>query len=384
MQQARLWNKNYVLVFISIIFIFSNFYALTACMPLALKELYGYGTKEISLIASAYFFGIVILRPFSGLIGDRFGKKKVSFLFFAAFTACTIFYLGVECLYILLAVRLLHGMAHSISTTSHAALAIDFTPSSMKGQGIGYYGLAMCLAMVIAPALGTFIQDEFGYKTLLQATILMGVAGTVIMYFVREQAPKEVVKPSFDWRKLIEKAAVPIGISVFLLSFTYSGIMSFIAVYLKELAVENGTIYFYLAFALTMIVTRPYVGKIIDSKGAHTMVGGALLLFAAGMVGISIASNLLTVLLAGTILGLSYGAVFPSLQTITVQSCPPQNSGTAMGTFYLFYDFGLGVGVLVFGMVAAAFGYAAMYQIIGVIVVLTYVLYTVLKKKSLY
>lgn len=383
--EQKLWNRNYFLVFIGIIFIFSNYYLLLACMPLAVKDLMNLSTQEMSWVVSIYALGIVLTRPISGLIADKMGKQKVATLSFFLFAICTAVYLGVHSFYVLILIRFLHGISHSIGTTAHAAMAVDFSPKHMKGQGIGYYGLAMCLAMVIAPALGLYVVENYSYHMLLIIATVSGFIGTFITAFITKdrEAPASA-KEKFSFNDLIESKAVPVGILSLLLSLCYSGIIAFIAVYLKEKNVVSGSMYFYIAFAISMVVSRPFIGKIIDKKGAGFLIYPSLALLAIGMVGMGISTSLSRVIITGLLLGLSYGCVFPCFQTIAVQSCPPEKSGSAMGTFFLFYDCGFGLGAIILAKVSVVSGYSNMYFIISLIILMMILIYGIFKKMKLF
>lgn len=351
-------------------------------MPLAVKDLMKLSTEQMSMVVSIYFLGIVITRPFSGVIADKIGKKTVSFIAFIFFSLCTAIYLGLDSLYFIILIRFLHGIIHSVGTTAHAAMAVDFSPAHMKGQAIGYYGLAMCLAMVIAPALGLYILDHYDYHTLLIIATAFGFVGSLITGLIK--APQKKVtteKKTFSFKNLIEKKALPIGFLSLMLSLCYSGVISFIAVYLKERNIDNGSIYFYLALAAAMIVSRPTIGKIIDKKGASFLVPVALLMFSVSMVLMGFANSLPFVILTGIVLGLSYGCVFPCFQTIAVECCPPERSGSAMGTFFLFYDLGFGIGAIVLAKVSNLSGYSNMYFIVSALILVILASFILLKSR---
>jgi len=133
-------------------------------MPLAIKQHMGGTARDMSLVVSIYLLGIVLLRPFSGVISDRIGSKKISIITMFLFVVCSFMYLGIHAIVPLLLVRMIHGVFHSLSTTAHAAMAITMVPNSRKGEGVGYYGLAMSLSMVLGPALGLYILNSFGHK----------------------------------------------------------------------------------------------------------------------------------------------------------------------------------------------------------------------------
>ena len=361
-------------------------------MPMALENEMHLDEHMKSWIVSIFSLGIVLMRPFSGFIADNFGKKKVAFWGFVGFTLCTISYFGIHSIGVLLAMRLVHGLFHSASTTAHSALAVDFSPNHMKGQGIGYYGLAMCLAMVIAPALGLFIYENYGYTILLYLANGMAIIGTAITFFIRlePKAKAEIVAPKakFSWSNLIEKNAIAISLCGALIAFCYSGIIAFIAFYLKERAIENGAIYFYIAFAASIIISRPFVGKIIDKKGAAYLIYPALSLFAIAMLLLSFVNNLPMVLVSGALLGLSYGTVFPSFQTMSIKACAPEKSSAAVATFFLFYDLGFGIGAIILNKIANVFDYDGMYFSISLFILFIIAMYSItirsMRKKGQY
>jgi MFS family permease len=382
--ETKLWNRNYMLVFIGIIFIFSNFYLLLSCLPLAIKDLMELSTQQMSLVVSIYFLGIVVTRPFSGMIADNWGKKYVAFLSFLLFSCLTAIYIGLNSLYLIVLIRFLHGITHSVGTTAHAAMAVDFSPKNMRGQAIGYYGLAMCLAMVIAPALGLYILEHYSYHILLVLATILGFLGTLSAAFIQKPVTSQPkTRQKFQLKNLIERKALPIGILSLILAICYSGIIAFIAVYMQEKHVENGSIYFYLAFAAIMIISRPYIGKIIDKKGASHLVYPSLILFSIGMIFMGFTDSLATVIVTGIILGLSYGCLFPSFQTLAVESCPSDRSGSAIGTFFLFYDLGFGLGAILLAKIANLSSYSTMYFIISSIVLLILILFSTFKKNNL-
>lgn len=376
MQSEKLWTKNFILVCVGIFFIFSNFYILLSTMPLALRETMNADATMASWVVSIYTLGVVLVRPFTGLLADKFGKKKVAVITFLLFSICSLSYFGIKSMGPLLLMRFSHGLFHSISTTAHGALAVDLSPLAQKGQGIAYYGLAMCLAMVVAPALGIYVLEHYNYQVLLAIASGMALMGFLVTLFVDKKETTMVpAKEAFSVSSFIELKVIPVGIPSFLIAFCYSAIIAFIAVYLTDLQLKNAAIYFYIAFALSMIVSRPTIGKLIDQKGAASLIYPSFLLFSLGMIVLGLAQSMTVVLGSGIILGLSYGAIFPCLQTIAVKASPAHRTGSAIATFFMFYDFGFGIGALVLAYIITGMGYSAMYFVVSGIVLLALLTY---------
>ena len=66
-------------------------------------------------------------------------------------------------------------------------------------------------------------------------------------------------------------------------------------------------------------------------------------------------------LVVAVLYAIGVGAAQPTLMAMTVDRAKPQERGAAMGTFTTAMDLGIGVGSVVWGMTAEAFGFQTMY-----------------------
>ncbi|WP_313515892.1 MFS transporter [Sphingobacterium sp.] len=384
MNMNKIWTRDFILSCLGCFFLFVNFYMLLSSMPLAIKQHMGGTARDMSLVVSIYLLGIVLLRPFSGVISDRIGSKKISIITMFLFVVCSFMYLGIHAIVPLLLVRMIHGVFHSLSTTAHAAMAISMVPNSRKGEGIGYYGLAMSLSMVLGPALGLYILNSFGFEVLIIVASIFSVISWLLTLFIKNPAivkqgvSAKVGKQKFSFSNFIEMKAVPVCISAMLFAFSYSSIISFMAVYTTELGMPIAAMYYFITFAISIMVTRPIIGKLLDSKGPSYLIIPSLIIFALGLMIMGTATSLFQILLSGVILGVAYGAIFPSFQTITIKLSPLDKAGSATATFFLFYDSGFGLGAFALAVVASYFGYAKMYMIVSGLILLTLLLYYLL------
>ncbi|WP_093100102.1 MFS transporter [Sphingobacterium mizutaii] len=384
MNTNKIWTRDFILSCLGCFFLFVNFYMLLSSMPLAIKQHMGGTARDMSLVVSIYLLGIVLLRPFSGVISDRIGSKKVSILTMFLFVICSFMYLGIHAIVPLLIVRMIHGVFHSLSTTAHAAMAITMVPNSRKGEGVGYYGLAMSLSMVLGPALGLYILNSFGFEVLIFVAAIFSVISWLLTLFIKNPETANpsirtaIGKQKFRFSNFIEMKAVPVCISAMLFAFSYSSIISFMAVYTSQLGIPAAAMYYFITFAISIMVTRPIIGKLLDSKGPSYLIIPSLIIFALGLMIMGSATSMLQILVSGVILGVAYGAIFPSFQTITIKLSPVDKAGSATATFFLFYDSGFGLGAFALAVVASYFGYANMYLIVSGLILLTLLLYYLL------
>lgn len=385
MSANTIWTKSFILACLGCFMLFANFYMLLSALPLAIQRSMDGGARDMSLVVSIYVLGIVVLRPFSGVLADKFGKRMVAIATMIGFSICSFAYLGVQAIFPLLLIRFVHGLFHSAATTAHAAMAIDMLPAEKKGEGIGYYGLAMSLSMVLGPALGIYLLHVYDDRLLLLVSGIFAVIGYLFTVFIPKPLARQLPLANLNQERgklglsrFLAYSAIPVSIAALLFSFCYSSLISFMAVYTKELGVPNAGMYFFIAFALSILLSRPLVGKLLDRRGPSYLMYPALFIFACGILFLSFASGSIAIICAGLLLGLAYGAIFPCLQTITVRLSPPHRTGAATATFFLFYDSGFGTGAFALASLAAVVGYSKMYMLVSGLVLVTMLLYYLL------
>ena len=99
--------------------------------------------------------------------------------------------------------------------------------------------------------------------------------------------------------------------------------MSFITAYSETQQLLAYTSLFFIVFAISMIIVRPWVGKIYDRKGASAVICPSFIFFAIGLVIVSFISNQWMLWLSAIFIGIGYGSLFPCFQTVAIQSSAP-------------------------------------------------------------
>ncbi|MBW7454829.1 MFS transporter, partial [Paenibacillus sepulcri] len=299
----------------------------------------------------------------------------------ALFFASTLLYPAIHSLLLLLALRAIHGGSYGMSSTMTGAMAAELIPAARKGEGIGYFSMFMSLAMVIGPFLGLTLVHQANYTVLFIVCICL-TAFSLLFGFLTKEAPKEASvknKPfSLSWSSIVEAKALPVSLAGFVLAFSYSSLTSFISVFAKEIDLTEVASYFFVVFAVMIVLPRPIIGKIFDRYGEHVLAYPGIALFVIGMLILGSAHSPAVFLLSGAVIGLGHGAIIPCFQTVALRSAPSGRSGLATGTFFLMFDLGYGIGSYVLGVVAQHTHYETMYHIAGLLVILSGVVYYVL------
>lgn len=365
---APLWNRSFILCVLNNLFLFTYYFALIAILPIYITTDLGGTVKEAGLALTLFLVSSIAIRPFSGLIIEKLGKKlamRGAGLLFALFAFS---YLLIDSMSSLLIVLFLHGIWFSILTTVTVPVANDLIPDQRKGEGMGYFVMSTNLGVVFGPLIAlttiqfTSFQMLFG---ILAVLISLGLIFSLILN-IRElpQAKlKTAEKSRLSLQDIIETKVLAVSFVALLTAFAYSSITSFITVFAETKQLLAYVSLFFIVFALSMLLVRPWVGKFYDSKGPDAVIYPSLIFFALGLVLVTLVNNQWMLWLSAVFIGIGYGSLFPCLQTLAIQAVEKQRMGHAISTFFTLFDLGLAVGSVMMGIFIAHWGYQTTYYV---------------------
>lgn len=384
--RARLWTKDFVIVSSINFFITLIFYLLMVTLAIyAVNELDA-STSEAGLISGIFIIGTLIGRLFIGRFIDSIGRKKTLFIGLIFFTLTTLLYFVDLGIGFLLVNRLIHGMAMGMASTATGTIVAQIIPATRKGEGIGYYSMSATLATAIGPFIGLFMAQNTSFQVIFSFCLALGVISLITAFFLYVPALKVTAKVTeskgFKLSNFIEPKALPISIITLLLAFCYSSVLSFISFYAIEIDLVNTASFFFVVYAVAVLLSRPFSGPLMDRKGSNFIMYPAFIIFGIGLLLLSMTTNSFTLLAAGFLIGLGFGNMQSSSQAIAVKLTSPHRMGMATSTFFIMLDAGLGFGPYILGFIIPVTGYSTLYVILGVVVILTSVLYYFLHGKK--
>ncbi|WP_282173154.1 MFS transporter [Cytobacillus firmus] len=384
MKKQPLWTKDFLSISVTSFFLFMGFYVLLTTLPLyILDDLKGDET-QVGLIISVFLIAAVISRPFTGKWIDEVGRRKILLASLIVFAVSSLLYFWADTMPALLALRFLHGAGFGMATTATGAIVAEIVPDERRGEGLGYYAMFMNLAMVIGPFAGLTIIQYASFTLIFALCTVLSFIAIVLGVFVKipHTAESSVKHPNFTLSSLFEKNAVPVAISAGILAFAYSGILSFISVYAKELDLLEAASFFFVVYAAFIIMSRPFTGRWFDTYGENKVIYPAIILFAAGLFLLSQANSTFVFLLSGAVIGLGYGTIVPSLQTVAIKQADPAKRGLATSTFFTLFDTGIGLGSYILGILAVKTGFASLYFMLAGVALFGLLIYYLLHGKK--
>ena len=372
-ERQELWTREFLGMSLSNTFVYIAQYAMIAALPIVIMTEYGGGDVEAGLAMTFFQIGTVCARPCAGILIDALNKRRLMLAVTTAFFLVMTAFAFASALSMLYGLRLVHGIIFALATTTAAAIAALILPPARKGEGIGYFALSTNLAMVLGPMLGLLIMEHFSATVLF--CVLSALAAVSIAAGGGQKLPDAVILPekrsarTLSVSTFIERKALPPALIAGILFFAYGSVLTFIPLYTRSLGLSSETSLFYACYAGAILVTRPWIGRILDRKGPDYTIYPGLLLFAAGMFLLGTITELSGLIVAALLLGAGFGAVTPALQTLAVRSAPPSRAGVATATYFWSLDISVGLAAAGLGVVAVTYGYAFTYSIVDVAVI---------------
>ena len=385
MNKERIWTKDFITVSVinSLVFLI-HFLLMVTIASYAVDEFHA-STSEAGLVAGIFIIGALFGRLATGRVIEDVGSKRiliVSTLFFIVTSAS---YFTAVNLFLLTTIRFLHGIVFGAASTATGTIVAQIIPHSRHGEGIGYYSMGAILAVALGPFVGVLLIQHEAFEMIFIVTSILAAVSFAISFAVSEPLGNDQANTvkSFQISNYLEFKAIPISIVILAIGFSYSGVLSFLSLYAKQIRLEEAASFYFLVFAVTISLSRPFSGRLFDLKGANFVVYPCLAIYAIGMLLFSQASQGITLLSAGVIIGLGYGNFISCAQAISIKAVPPHRLGLATSTFFIFVDLGFGVGPYVLGFLVPFTGFRGLYLTMVFVILATIVLYHFLHGRRL-
>lgn len=345
----------------------TTYYAIISALPIYLVGELHAGKSEVGIVLAAYTLASVLIRPFSGFALDKFGRRAIFLMAVGFYTLFFAGYLVAASVVWLVVLRFFQGLTWGVTTISGSTIAVDITPLTKRGEGIGYFSLSTTLGMPLGPMVGIFVSHVWGYTAMFVAGIGVCLAAMVCAWAIR--LPRRLVvgrRIDFSWNALFEKRALLPSLNLLIIMATYGGLLSFIALYGREMGIANSAAFFTI-FAVGIATSRVVAGKVFDRRGPSGILTFCLLLLMAGFAMLSFIRNEVGFYCSAIIIGFGIGVVFPTFQAIVNNMSDAEHRGAANSTLYTCLDVGMGLGMVLAGVVADFTSIAAIFMLsIGV------------------
>ncbi|MEH7221672.1 MFS transporter [Bacillus toyonensis] len=373
----RLWTKSFIQMSFAMLFLFTGFYLLVPTLPLFIKEIGG-NESQVGLMMGMFTIAAVVIRPIIGGMLDQYGRR--SFIIFGLILfGLTMYSYNLASTIVLLAVlRVIHGVTWAVSTTAVGTAITDIIPDSRRGEGMGWYGMAMTIAMAIGPMIGLWVVQYYSFHGLFLLATLLSFMAVILSLITKMSFTPQKEKGKIQ---LFEKSVLSITVVVFFLSFAYGGITTFLQLFASSINVNPGM--FFLVYAIALTIVRPISGKLLDKYGEVFIILPALCITILAIVVLTMANGLTGIIIAATLYGVGFGSAQPALQAAMLTIVDPSKRGVANASFFTAFDLGIGLGAILLGFVSQIFGYRILFTASSVSAVIALLVFGMFVRQKL-
>lgn len=358
--QDKIWNQVFVTAFIVnlLLQLATN---MSNTLSAKFADKLGATPTIVGMVSGMFALTALIFKLVSAPAIDSFNRKLVLLGSIVVLSMAYVCYSLSYNIQMLMLSRLLQGTSQAFCTTVCLTIAADSLPSNKMATGIGYFALTNAIAQAVSPAVGLYLIGLIGYNLTFAGLILVTFAAIAVTATMKIEFVK-TKKFTISLGSVFAKECLVPTIVLFLFATSFSVVNAFLIIFAERQGVATNIGLFFMVYALTMMFTRPLIGRLADRYGAVKVLIPAMICFGASFMIISMSATLPMFLLAGFVSAFGYGGCQPVVQAICMNSVPSERRGAASCTSYIGLDTGNLVGTVVAGGIVELFGYVSMWR----------------------
>jgi MFS family permease len=356
----RLFSARFALMFGFSFTVFLSAFQLLPTAPFRILALGG-TASEAGLFLAFLTYASAVSAPFMGGVADRLGKRRILLACSLAIAVFSAFYAVVPTYQVMLALVPLHGVFWAGLLSASGAYITEVIPPARRAEGLSYWGFASIIAVAIAPTFGLWVFEAGGWRTLCLEAMVLNLIMAIIAWRLPPDQARGGAMPA-RLHHLVEWRVLALGFTLFLYAFSYGGITSFTALYAEQLGIAPKAIYF-TAFAVAIIVTRPFIARYADQVGHERVVLPCLIAVSAGVALLAVASSRPGFVLSAIVFGSGFGSAYPIFVAHLMKRVPQQRRGATFGALIGAFDIGIGTGSMAIGWLGEHYGYGRAFGV---------------------
>jgi len=337
-EPTKIWNKTFVSIFLSNMVMWLGQMMSNALLPVYAESL-GATPTIIGALVSSFAITAIVLRIIAAPAIDSYNKKYIAIGSILVFAVA---YLGFgisRSIPSLIVFRLVQGLGQAFASVCFLTIVADVLPKDKYGTGIGYFSVAQVVSQAIGPSIGLWLVGLVGYN----ATFLinMGIMLLAAILALQIDLPyKRMKKMEISLSNVIAKEAImPMAVTFFVM-IAFAIVQSFLIVFASQQGVGSEIGIYFMVTAVTMVFTRPAIGRMVDKYGLVKVLIPGLFCDVVAFIIISFAHTLMTFLVAGFISAFGFGACLPALQALVMKTVTKERRGAGSCTNAIGMDLG--------------------------------------------
>ncbi|HJC83439.1 MAG TPA: multidrug efflux MFS transporter [Candidatus Anaerostipes avicola] len=301
-------NRQKMLIFINIMItcIASSMLAtaLTTALPPIMED-FGLTIATGQWLTSGYSLAMGIMMPLTAFLITRFPTKRLYVTAIGLFIAGLLICVLAPSFPVMMVGRILQASGNGILTSMAQVILLTVFPEDKRGTIMGWYGLSVGAAPVIAPTLAGVLVDSFGWQMIFYIdAAIMAVSFVFALIVFRDVL--ETKKQKFDVSSFVMSAVAFGGVTLGIGNLSGQGITNMA----NWVILAVGVIVFVVFVRRQIHLKEPFLEMRIvkDYKFALSLAGSMLLYL------VMMGSSIIMPLYVQTVMG--YSATVSGLVTL--------------------------------------------------------------------
>jgi EmrB/QacA subfamily drug resistance transporter len=376
-----------------------------------LRHDFGAPLADVQWVGQAYLLVLIGLLTAVGRYADMAGRKLLYTYGFVIFIIGSALCGLAPTLAALIGFRVLQGIGAAMLQANSVAIIAGAVPRDRLGRAIGIQGAAQALGLALGPAVGGLLISAGGWRLIFFVNVPVGLAGTVLAWFLIPRSRHLAARARFDWAGLAlflpatcalllaishgdhdgwgsppiaggfsvaavllaafivreRRASAPMldlsllrrvpfsaGITSGLLSYlVLFGILTVVPFYLETArhATPASAGLQLLVVPLGVGLTAPIAGRLADRAGARPLTTGGMAVTALMLATSTLVhAHAALFLLALAAAGIGLGAFTPPNNAAIMGAAPPHQTGMASGILNMTRGLGTSLGLALAGL----------------------------------
>jgi DHA1 family inner membrane transport protein len=307
------------------------------------------------LLISGYALGVVVGAPLLTALTGRWPRKSVLIGLMAIFTIGNLACALAPTYELLMAARLLTALAHGTFFGVGSVVATGLVAADKKASAIELMFTGLTVANIIGVPFGTWLGQQFGWRTTFLAVSLSGVVALAIIALL---VPKDrAALQSMDWRAdLLAMARRPVLLGLLTTVLGYAGVFAvftYIAPSLTRITgfADAAVSPILLVFGAGLVVGNLVGGRLADRNLLGTLFGSLIALtLVLGLMTYGLENRIAAVVFVGLLGATGFATVAP-LQMWVLQKADGVGESLASSFNIAAFNLGNAIGAWAGGMV---------------------------------
>lgn len=339
-----------------------------ALWPLYIQSL-GATVLEVSTVISLTGLVGTFLRAPSGLISDRYGRRKIILTSVLLAITPPIFYTFSNNWQQLIPFGMIYSAAFALYMPSRMAIIADYTTQDARTRIYSIMNLSWPLGSLIAPTLAGVLESSYGWNLIFYVATMLYMVGVIPCLLLPtpslRSSKRQEVTPARE--KLNSTFFRPLIVFTLLNLFQGLGIgavQSITPIYLTEtfqISTAEVGLFISIGFGVTAILTQLPAGIVADKVGRKKFITACLGLTPPFFLLWTITDNLILLLLIQMVINGLWSMTWPATLSLLMEHTHKTRRGLASGFTQTGIMLGFTIGPYIGGYLWEAVGQLTPY-----------------------